>query len=303
MNRTDANAGNGKKNVLGRGLGALIEEAEPEARQEKKSVASGTEIETELIDSNPFQPRSEFDQESLSELSESIRQLGMIQPVTVRKLGTGRYQLISGERRLKAARLAGLAIVPAYIRTADDQGMLEMALVENIQREDLNAIDIALSYQRLIDECSLTQEVLSARIAKKRSTIANYLRLLKLPAEIQHGIKEDKISMGHAKALLAMENTSSQIDLFFKIIDEDLSVRKTEALANKFSKAAAKTEKPARTDIEIKPYEELASQLSGFLNSKVELQRTNKGTGKIIIPFASDDELERLLGIFDKLKA
>ena len=302
MNRTETTAGSGKKNVLGRGLGALIEEAEPAVRTEIKPAASGTELDIGLIDSNPFQPRTEFDQESLLELSESIRQLGMIQPVTVRKLASGRYQLISGERRLKAARITGLSSVPAYIRTADDQGMLELALVENIQREDLNPIEIALSYQRLIDECSLTQEILSTRIGKKRSTVANYLRLLKLPAEIQHGLKEDKISLGHAKALLAMENTSSQINLFFKIIDEDLSVRKTESLVNRYSKADAKAEKPAGAGIEIKPYQELASQLSGFLNTHVELQRSNKGSGKIIIPFDSDDELERILGIFDKLK-
>jgi len=303
MNRTETSAGSGKKNVLGRGLGALIEEAEPDVRLEKRTVTAGTELDIDLIESNPFQPRTDFDQESLFELSESIRQLGMIQPVTVRRLATGRFQLISGERRLKAAKMSGATSIPAYIRTADDQGMLEMALVENIQREDLNAIEIALSYQRLIDECSLTQEVLSTRVGKKRSTVANYLRLLKLPAEIQHGIKEDQISMGHARALLAMDNTSSQIDLFFKIIDDGLSVRKTEALANKYSKAEIKTDKQPKTDIEIKPYQELATQLSGFLSSKVELQRTNKGAGKIIIPFGSDDELERILGIFDKLKA
>jgi ParB family chromosome partitioning protein len=303
MNRTETSAGSGKKNVLGRGLGALIEEAEPDVRLEKRTVTAGTELDIDLIESNPFQPRTDFDQESLVELSESIRQLGMIQPVTVRRLATGRFQLISGERRLKAAKMSGATSIPAYIRTADDQGMLEMALVENIQREDLNAIEIALSYQRLIDECSLTQEVLSTRVGKKRSTVANYLRLLKLPAEIQHGIKEDQISMGHARALLAMDNTSSQIDLFFKIIDDGLSVRKTEALANKYSKAEIKTDKQPKTDIEIKPYQELATQLSGFLSSKVELQRTNKGAGKIIIPFGSDDELERILGIFDKLKA
>jgi ParB family transcriptional regulator, chromosome partitioning protein len=300
MNRIETLTAGGKKNVLGRGLGALIEEAEPESRGEK-SISSGTDLDIDLIDSNPFQPRTAFDQEGLEELSMSIKELGLIQPVTVRKLAGARYQLISGERRLKAAKMAGLTRVPAYVRSADDQGMLELALVENIQREDLNAIEIALSYQRLMDECSLTQENLSARVGKKRSTVSNYIRLLKLPAEIQHGIREDKITMGHARALITMEDPAAQIDLFFRIIDEDLSVRRTETLANR--KTTLKTTKTGQAETPVKPYEELTSQLSGFLKTQVELQRSNKGAGKIVIPFNSDDELERIIGIFDRLKA
>src|SRR4030042_3416604 len=188
-----------KKSALGRGLGALIEEANEPKRE--SFISSTDEIEIRLIEFNPFQPRKNFDQEALNELASSITELGIIQPITVRKLDNGNYQLITGERRLRAAQIAGLTTLPAYIRTADDQAMLEMALVENIQREDLDAIEIAISYQRLIEECNLTQENLSERVGKKRSTVTNYLRLLKLPAEIQVGIREKKISMGHARAL------------------------------------------------------------------------------------------------------
>ncbi len=183
---------------LGRGLGALIEEAEPEVVA-VRSVTGGTEIDIDLVETNPFQPRTVFDQEALDELASSIKEMGVIQPITVRETEKGRYQLITGERRFRAARMAGLTHIPAYIRTANDQGMLEMALVENIQREDLNAMDIAISYQRLVEECDLTQEDLSLRVGKKRATVSNYLRLLKLPAEIQIGLRDNRISMGHAR--------------------------------------------------------------------------------------------------------
>jgi ParB family chromosome partitioning protein len=293
-----------KKNVLGRGLGALIEEAEPNEVLVDKTIAGGTEIDINLVEANPFQPRTVFDQEALEELSSSIKEIGVIQPITVRELGNGRYQLITGERRFRASMLAGLSKIPAYIRTANDQGMLEMALVENIQREDLNAVDIAISYQRLIEECSLTQENLSVRVGKKRATVANYLRLLKLPAEIQIGIRENKISMGHARALVAVEDPHHQLNLFYKIVEEDLSVRKVEELARKMEHDLMKQPKEEKPEERIsqQPYEELKEQLSNFFSTKVNFQHNNNGSGKIVIPFRSDDELERIIGIFDRLK-
>jgi ParB family chromosome partitioning protein len=289
-----------RKNSLGRGLGALIEEAEPEVVVTK--AVGGTDVDIRLIDTNPFQPRSVFGIEALDELTSSVRELGVIQPITVRETETGRYQLITGERRFKAALAAGLTRIPAYVRTADDQGMLEMALVENIQREDLNAVDIAISYQRLIEECSLTQETLSMRVGKKRATVANYLRLLKLPAEIQLGLREDKITMGHARALVAIEDHHDQIKLFYRIIEEDLSVRKTEDLARKLEESAVHRDKPTVSTGLPQPYEELKDQLADFFLTSVEFRRNSKGAGKIIIPFGSDDELERIIGIFDRLK-
>jgi len=297
-----------KKNVLGRGLGALIEEAEPNDAGVERNAAGGTEIDVNLIETNPFQPRTEFDQDSLEELAASIREIGVIQPITVRGMENGRFQLITGERRLRAAGIAGVNRIPAYIRTANDQGMLEMALVENIQREDLNAVDIAISYQRLVEECGLTQENLSLRVGKKRATVANYMRLLKLPAEIQIGIRGGKISMGHARALLAVEDPHDQLNLFYRIMEEELSVRKAEELARKIENNRLKPvkEEPAKGEIEEKdpqqPYDELRNQLSEFFSSKVTFQHNNNGSGKIVIPFRSDDELERIIGIFDRLK-
>lgn len=293
-----------KKNALGRGLGALIEEAEPNEVIVERTVAGGTEIDINLVEANPFQPRTNFDEEALGELAGSIKEMGVIQPITVRELENGRYQLITGERRFRASKIAGLTNIPAYIRTADDQGMLEMALVENIQREDLNAVDIAISYQRLVEECQLTQENLSQRVGKKRATVANYLRLLKLPAEIQIGIREDKITMGHARALLAVEDPHDQLSLFYRIVEEGLSVRKAEELARKIEQGLIKKEKEITPveNADPQPYNELREQLSNFFNSKVSFQHNNNGSGKIVIPFRSDDELERIIGIFDRLK-
>ena len=292
-----------KKNVLGRGLGALIEEAEPNEARVDKSIAGGTEIDISLIEANPFQPRTVFDQEALDELASSIKEICVIQPITVRELENGRYQLITGERRFRASMIAGLSHIPAYIRTANDQGMLEMALVENIQREDLNAVDIAISYQRLVEECSLTQENLSLRVGKKRATVANYLRLLKLPAEIQIGLRDSKISMGHARALVAIDDPHDQLNLFYKIVEEELSVRKTEDLARKIESDLLKKPKEiTEQKIQQYPYEELKNQLSEFFSAKVSFQHNNNGSGKIVIPFRSDDELERIIGIFDRLK-
>lgn len=291
-----------KKNVLGRGLGALIEEAEPEVIVEK-SITGGTEIDISLVDANPFQPRTIFDQEALDELTTSIKEIGVIQPITVRDMENGRYQLITGERRLRAARMAGITHIPAYIRTANDQGMLEMALVENIQREDLNAVDIAISYQRLVEECNLTQEDLSLRVGKKRATVSNYLRLLKLPAEIQIGIRENRITMGHARTLVTIEDPKDQLRLFYLVIEKDLSVRKAEELARKLEQdLLRKAGDKARQKEVQQPYEALKNQLSEFFSTTIQFQRSNNGKGKIVIPFRSDDELERIIGIFDRLK-
>ena len=217
-----------KKNALGRGLGALIDGVEKEILEKK--VEANKDILIDSIDGNPFQPRTTFDAQSLEELAASIRKLGVIQPLTVREAANGRYQLIAGERRLRAAKLAGLTHVPAYIRTADDQAMLELALVENIQREDLDAIEVAICFQRLTEECKLTQEELSERVGKQRSTVANYLRLLKLPAEIQLGIRNKQLMMGHARTLINIEDPKKQINVYYKIIEGDLSVRQVEEL-------------------------------------------------------------------------
>jgi ParB family chromosome partitioning protein len=289
-----------KKSPLGRGLGALIEGVEKEALEKK--VEANLQIEINSIDANPFQPRLRFDNQSLEELAASIRQLGIVVPLTVRETGEGRYQLIAGERRLRAARMAGLTHVPAYIRTADDTAMLEMALVENIQREDLDAIEVAITYQRLIEECNLTQEQLSDRVGKQRSTVANYMRLLRLPAEIQLGIRNRNLSMGHARTLVNIEDPAKQIKVFYHIIEEDMSVRATEELVRHLQSAAvkdpARVEKKKRLNTE---FEEVAKQLTSLFRSEVQFRINEKGRGKIVIPFADSDEMERIIGLLDKL--
>jgi ParB family chromosome partitioning protein len=292
-----------RKSVLGRGLGALIEDPEPQV-ETKEGIIGGAEIPMRMIDMNPFQPRTNFDEETLEELAASIRSIGVIQPITVRETEGGRYQLITGERRLRAARIAGLEAIPAFVRKANDQGMLEMSLVENIQREDLNAIEIALTYQRLVEECELTQENLSQRVGKKRATVSNYMRLLKLPAEIQLGIRDDKISMGHARTLIGIEDHKAQLKLYYRIIDEEMSVRTAEDLSRKLqTEVPEESVKKAKPDDDTKTYEELKNHLTGFFNTSVDLKRNQKGSGKIIISFNSDDELERIIGIFDRLKS
>lgn len=298
----------GKKAALGRGLGALIDDSKYEAKKVEMTSAVN-EVELSQIDLNPFQPRKQFDQESLDELSSSIQKLGIIQPVTLRKLlDEDRYQLISGERRFRAAKQAGLQSIPAFIREADDQALLELALVENIQREDLNAIEVALSYQRLIEECSLTQDKMSERVGKKRSTIANYLRLLKLPAEIQIGIRDRKISMGHARALVNIEDPKKQINLFFKIINEGLSVRKIEVLVREINNPPADTEKDDQKEAQKKvslpeEFKGIRKSLSKVFNTKIELKRDDAGKGRIVIPFSSDDELQHIAELLNKLKS
>jgi ParB family chromosome partitioning protein len=289
-----------KKSPLGRGLGALIEGVEKEVLEKKVEV--NLQIDINSIDSNPFQPRTRFDAQALEELAASIRQLGIVQPLTVRETGDGRFQLIAGERRLRAARAAGLTHVPAYVRTADDTAMLEMALVENIQREDLDAMEVAITYQRLIEECNLTQEQLSDRVGKQRSTVANYLRLLRLPAEIQLGIRNKSLTMGHARTLVNIEDPTKQINIFYHVIQEDLSVRATEELVRHFQNQAAKD--PARGDKRKKlnnEYGELAGQLSKLFASEVQFRINEKGRGKIVIPFSDNDEMERIIALLDKL--
>ena len=291
-----------KKNALGRGLGALIEGVEKEVLERK--VEANLQIAIESIDGNPFQPRTRFDETALEELASSIRELGIVQPLTLRETGNGRYQLIAGERRLRAARLAGLTHVPAFIRTADDQAMLEIALVENIQREDLDAVEVAISYQRLIEECNLTQERLSERVGKQRSTVANYLRLLKLPAEIQLGIKNKQLSMGHARTLINIEDPRKQIKVYYKIIDDDLSVRSTEELVRAFQteslKDPSKIEKKKKLN---EDFTQLSNHLEKIFSSKVNFRINEKGKGKIVILFDSPEEMERILGLFDKMNS
>ncbi|MBE0667613.1 MAG: ParB/RepB/Spo0J family partition protein [Bacteroidales bacterium] len=289
-----------KKSALGRGLGALIDGVEKEVLDKK--VEANLQIDINAIDANPFQPRSRFDEQSLEELAVSIRQVGIVQPLTVRETGSGRFQLIAGERRLRAARMAGLTHVPAYIRTADDTDMLEMALVENIQREDLDAVEVAISYQRLIEECSLTQEQLSDRVGKQRSTVSNYLRLLRLPAEIQLGIRNKNLTMGHARTLVNIEDPQKQINVYYHIIEEDLYVRATEDLVRHIQSGTVKD--PVKSDKRKKltrEFEELSDQLAKLFATEVQFRINEKGRGKIVIPFGNIDEMERIIGLLDKL--
>ncbi|MDP4210395.1 MAG: ParB/RepB/Spo0J family partition protein [Bacteroidota bacterium] len=297
-----------KKTALGRGLGALIEDA-GEGIHAPEPAAAINEIDINQIEVNPFQPRKTFDDEALMELSASIRELGIIQPITVRQIDNGRYQLIAGERRFRASQLAGLNAMPAYVRVADDQAMLELALVENIQREELDAIEVAISYQRLIEECNLTQESMSERVGKKRSTITNYLRLLKLPAEIQLGIRLRKISMGHARALVNMDSVEEQIKIYNMIVEDALSVRQVEELVRALNEPEAEaqgaipsTNSKPKDDDTSGDFTDFRDQLRHFFHTKVELKRNNKGTGKIVIPFHSDNELLQIMGLVDKMK-
>ena len=284
-----------KNNRLGRGLSALLKD-EPTVKTAqdegaKKLVGNILEIDLEKITANPWQPRTNFDKKALEELVSSIQTLGVIQPITIRKKPTGEYELISGERRFRASQLAGKKTIPAYVRLANDQEMLEMALVENIQRQDLDAIEIALSYQQLIDEIKLTQEELSKRVGKDRTSITNYLRLLKLDPIIQTGIRDGMISMGHGRALMAIDDTDLQFDIYEKIVKNNLSVRNTERLIKSIKEG--KPEKKATNELPSQ-YKEALSSISNSLNTKVEIKRANNGKGKIILNFTSDDEFERL---------
>ena len=298
---------NNKRNALGRGLSAILRNPKTDITDdrtnEKNLVSNVNEIAIEDIQINPFQPRIDFEKEKIYELSESIKELGIIQPITVRKLGYNKYQLISGERRLRASKELNLKTIPSYIRIANDEQMLEMALVENIQRENLNPIEIAISFQRLIKECDLTQEECGNRLGKKRSTIANFLRLLKLPSEIQDGLKKEKISVGHARALINIKEKQNQLNIYQDIIENGFSVREVEQLAKDFSERnynyKGKKKKIDSEDIIPFGHQKKLFDLSKNLNVDVQFKRNKKGSGKIIIPFSDDEKLSE---IFNKLK-
>lgn len=288
-----------KKAALGKGLSALLKETpvrEVSSANDVKApevIGHIAEIEIGTIEVNPFQPRTHFDKDALTELSNSIKELGIVQPITVRKIDNDKYQLISGERRFRASQLAGIETIPAYVRIADDQAMLEMALVENIQRQDLDAIEVAISYKRLIDECSLTQEQMSDRVGKQRSTVTNYLRLLKLPPLVQAGIRDRMISMGHARALLSIEHEPQQLELYREIIRKDLSVRAVEQTVKKLKSGG--TESKAQKEPLAQEYIDLKEQLAEYFNTSVDVKRSPKGAGQIVIKFASDEDLEKIV--------
>ncbi len=293
-----------KKNTgLGKGLGALLSESSSVVHEiNAESVirdrpAIGGEISISEIEVNPFQPRSYFNEEALNDLAQSIQVQGIIQPITVRKLSKNKYQLISGERRLQASKKAGLEKIPAYIRLADDQQMLEMALIENIQRENLNAIEIALSYQRLLSECDLKQEQLGDRVGKNRSTVTNYLRLLKLPPDIQIGLRDGLLSMGHARSLIAIDDIALQLEVFQKILTEGLSVRKTESVVRRLlnKKPNDKVEDAVMTS----EIEKVQRQLSSHFGTMIKIKSKNNAKGEISIPFASFNELNRILDLLE----
>ena len=293
-----------KKKALGRGLSALLSDSEDERSEvditSPASVTTGRssnldEIPLGEIETNPFQPRQHFDQEALNELAESIKVHGIIQPITVRKLAEHQYQLISGERRFQASKIAGLKSLPAYVRTANDQQMLEMALIENIQRENLNPIEISLSYQRLISECNLKQEELGDRVGKNRTTVTNYLRLLKLPPDIQIALRDNKISMGHARAIINIDDPGSQLYIFKKIISDDLSVRAVESMARELTQGARQTSE-VKSQGTPKEIHQLQSRLSSHFGTKV-IVRSDGKKGDIRIPFLSVEDLNRLLDI------
>ena len=284
-----------KRSALGRGLDALI------TMDEVKTSGSSSinEINIDLIKPNPDQPRTEFDEEALTELATSIKELGIIQPISLRKMGDGSYQIIAGERRYRASKLAGLKSMPAYVRTVEDETVMEMALIENIQREDLNAVEIALSFQKLIEQYNLTQEKLSERIGKKRTTIANYLRLLRLPAEIQLGLKNKVIDMGHARALLSTDDASLQLKLYDEIKLNGYSVRKVEELVKGASQKSETAEKPSKK--ENPNYETYSKELISLFKTKVKIVCDETGKGKISIPFKNEKEFERIKEILGRI--
>lgn len=300
-----------KKKALGRGLSALLSDSrtddklevdiQPQTTTASKTVATGAiaEIPVDQIEVNPFQPRTHFDEAALQELAESIKVHGIIQPITVRRLSGDQYQLISGERRFQASRLAGLKSIPAYIRSADDQQMLEMALIENIQRENLNAIEIALSYQRLISECNLKQDELGERVGKNRATVTNYLRLLRLPPDIQIAVRDNRLSMGHARAIINVENPEKQLYIFKKTLDEDLSVRKVEELVREMSHRKAEKQENQEAGSSTPPNREISqlqSRLSSHFGTRVVV-KSDGSKGEIKVPFFSVEDLNRIIDI------
>ncbi len=303
-----------KRNALGKGLGALLSDKDQVENNAENAIGKNTSaapavntiaaIPLDQIEANPFQPRDQFEEAALNELAESIKTQGIIQPLTVRRLSAKSYQLISGERRLRASKLAGLTEVPAYIRTANDQEMIEMALIENIQRENLNAMEVAFSFQRMIDECNLKQDELGDRVGKNRTTVTNYLRLLKLPPMIQAAIRDQQISMGHARAMVSMENVDQQLYVFKEILTKDLSVRKVEELVRAMTtpkkevkeKEKANAGKFLTNNFE---YQKIQDDLSSKFGNKVLIKADDKGKGNINIPFLSTDDLNRILEMLD----
>lgn len=301
------NSNTKKRSALGKGLSALLENAETDITSSTNGtgmVGSVSMIQISSIEANPFNPRTSFEKEALQELSQSIAVHGIIQPLTVRKLGRDKYQLISGERRFRASQLAGLEEVPAYIRVANDQTMLEMALVENIQREDLNAMEVALSYQRLIDECALTQDQLSQKVAKSRSSITNYIRLLKLPAPIQAGVRDNVISMGHARALVSAGDEALQLEIFNRVVDENLSVREIEALIKGEKIPSQKSEEQTKSSAPSAKVSEqqfvFKEHLGDRLATKVDIKKTSNGSGQIVLKFNSENDLNRIIELLSK---
>ncbi len=288
--------------ALGKGLSALIKDA---SKVEDDIVGFIKEIEIEKISFNPYQPRTGINEDTLNELTDSIREMGIIQPITISKKDgdVHEFVLISGERRLRAARKAGLKTIPAYIKTAGKQDLMEMSLVENIQREDLDVIAISLGYQRLIKEFNLKQEELSKRIGKSRSSIANFLRLLKLPAQIQLALKQKKITMGHARAIINIDDAETQLMLYEQIIQYGFSVRKVEEIVREYNTNKTGIGKTKKTKQHINNYEKLQEELSRFFNTKINLTHNNKGKGKIVINYNSDEEFQRIIELFDKLKS
>ena len=288
--------------ALGRGLDKIL--GSPETDITSKDISGDfvagaiAEIDINQIETNPFQPRTEFDETALRELAQSIKEQGVIQPVTVRKLGYNKYQLISGERRLRASKMAGLSKIPAFIRVANDEQMLELALIENIHRENLNAIEVAISYQRLIDECSLTQEEVSEKVGKSRSAVANFLRLLKLPPEIQLAIRDGHISMGHARALININDKEEQLKLLQQIIMDEMTVRQTEEMADKAKGKADKERK--QTNFIPEHFKSKIKTLSQTLNTKVKVKRDIKGHGSVVIDFKDEAEFDRIMELFNR---
>lgn len=295
-----------KKTGLGRGLSALLDDSEsvqpakPLVNDSQSVSALGTisHVKISEVEVNPFQPRTEFDADALQELSESIKLQGLIQPITVRRAGANSFQLISGERRLRASKLAGLTEIPAYVRTANDQQMLEMALIENIQRENLNSIEVALSFQRMLDECNLKQEELGERVSKNRSTVTNYLRLLKLPPAIQAAIRDNELTMGHAKAILGLEEVDKQLYAFKEIVNKGFSVRKAEELVRDIQKGGLKKTETKAPPVSFE-YKKIQDDLASKFATKVTLKVQENGKGAIEIPFVSEDDLSRILELLD----
>ena len=302
-----------RKFGLGRGLEALLSDTPNIAREQQQrnnnssitdnpsaALGSISHIKVNQIEVNPYQPRFEFGEDALKELSESIKLQGLIQPITVRQMGHNVYQLISGERRLRASKMAGMTEIPAYIRTADDQQMLEMALIENIQRENLNAIEVALSFQRMIDECAINQEELGERVSKNRSTITNYLRLLKLPPTIQAAIRDNKITMGHARALINVSDPSTQLYIYQEILDKELSVRKVEDMVRSMKQSGIKPSSKEKKSESISfQYQKIQDDLSSKFATRIKMKVQDGGKGSIEIPFLSDDDLNRILELLD----